>query len=429
MKRVNLKTLVVIFMTVFFASSCSKSDETYQQNMEVTKSNSLKERNSDFKISTKEANVFALNFFTSHFNDKATVSIESTSDFNLPIENKKLFLVRLKPSGFILMSDDKRNVPVLAFSDNDDFQFSNFDELPIGAKEWISESLLLNLELEIDSTFRNDNDIFSTWNLYLPDSSSQRIIDPDDCEDYFISHVQNIYDDCMLETDWSQGLPYSLLTPICNSTGYHKPTGCVATSMAQIMNFWEHPNDFNWSILDNSYSSSDVSLSAIEVAHLMEDIGDKVLMIYGCNGSSASHILAKFALNNKYGYNNSITHDDYDISYICGNLISGYPVILGGYRTKLTVAGISWYTNGHSWVTDGLWTQYDNYKEICYTSTGYPMVTYYTKNYIYYLHMNWGWGNGSQENTWYFSNELTQPDNGTGYNYQWNKDMIINIHP
>lgn len=374
MKRVNLKTLVVIFMTVFFASSCNKSDETYQQNMEVTKSNSLKERNSDFKISTKEANVFALNFFTSHFNDRASVSIESTSDFNLPIENKKLYLVRLEPSGFILMSDDKRNVPVLAFSDNDDFQYSNFDELPTGAKEWISESLLLNHELEIDSTFRNDNDIFSTWSLYLPDSSSQRIIDPDDCEDYFLSHVQNIYDDCMLETDWSQGLPYSLFTPICNSTGNHKLTGCVATSMAQIMMFWEHPNYFNWSILDDSYSSSDVSASAIEVAHLMEDIGDKVLMIYGCGGSSASHILAKYALKNNYGYNNSITRDDYDISYIRGNLISGYPVILGGFRTKHTALGISWYTNGHSWVTDGLWTEYDNYKEICYTSTGYPMV-------------------------------------------------------
>jgi hypothetical protein len=31
------------------------------------------------------------------------------------------------------------------------------------------------------------------------------------------------------------------------------------------------------------------------------------------------------------------------------------------------------------------------------------------------------------ENTWYYSNELTAPDNGTGNNYHRNKSMIINF--
>ena len=42
--------------------------------------------------------------------------------------------------------------------------------------------------------------------------------------------------------------------------------------------------------------------------------------------------------------------------------------------------------------------------------------------------MNWGWGNYAGEDTWYYSNNSTHPIN-TNYNFKWNKDMIINIHP
>ena len=103
-------------------------------------------------------------------------------------------------------------------------------------------------------------------------------------------------------------------------------------------------------------------------------------------------------------------------------------MILGGYATRHTVLNIDWYTEGHAWVCDGLWEEYDNIEVDCPRVKGDPLISYETRNYRYYLHMNWGWGNHTGEDTWYFSNSLTHPTNDNG-NYQWNKDMIINIHP
>ncbi len=104
----------------------------------------------------------------------------------------------------------------------------------------------------------------------------------------------------------------------------------------------------------------------------MRMIGYHIGMVYGCGGSSASTIVAKSILKNYYGYNASIVHSDYHIDNICSNLRAGYPVIISGYRTKHPALGVNWYTNGHSWVCDGLWEEYDRYEEICYTRGGTP---------------------------------------------------------
>ncbi|OYT17696.1 MAG: hypothetical protein B7C24_01240 [Bacteroidetes bacterium 4572_77] len=103
--------------------------------------------------------------------------------------------------------------------------------------------------------------------------------------------------------------------------------------------------------------------------------------------------------------------------------------MLGGYRTRVNVAGIYIYLNGHQWITDGLREEYDSYEVDGLLGCCNHDISYIGKNHIYYLHMNWGWGNNAGEDTWYFSNNLTKPDDGSGRDYKWNKDMIINIHP
>lgn len=159
----------------------------------------------------------------------------------------------------------------------------------------------------------------------------------------------------------------------------------------------------------------------------MENIGDKVGMNYGCDGSGVPSRRAKNAFKDDFAYSSSVTLDDYHIDDIRNNLKQDKPVILGGYRTKLHFLNFYWYKNGHAWVCDGLRVEYDRYKTICYSGAGVPLVSYFIKNYRYYLHMNWGNGSTSQ-NTWYYSNSLTQPLYSTK-NYKWKKDMIINIHP
>lgn len=419
---------VLIYLSFFIAlMSCNKVDERMQMNPLESKT-TKSEQGASFKINNEESGLFACKFMSEKNEGlKNGYSVKSINNFALQISDKFLTVVNLSPDGFVLMSNDTRHFPVYAFSKDGEFALNNIEQLFPGQKEWVIETFLLNLELENDSVAQKENGVTKMWQTYLGQENNQRIIGDDDCVETFLGHVVEIYDNCVLSTHWSQNLPYSLNTPICSSTDLHKPTGCVATAMAQVMNYWEHPANYDWNILLNTYPPSSTTTSAWEVAGLMRNIGDEVNMNYGCNGSSATSNAAKNAFKDDFGYSSSITLDDYHIDNIMQNLQWGYPVLLGGYRTRINVAGIYIYLDGHEWVTDGLWEEYDNYEVDCLVGCCQHDISYIGKNHIYYLHMNWGWGNTSQ-NVWYYSNNLTHP-NGTTYDYKWNKDMIINIHP
>jgi hypothetical protein len=424
MKKINLKILSFIILTLMLSFSCERNEPYSNANTVIINGQG---ESSNYVITAEEAGSFAANFMNKRRNLKSVMTVKKTKDFNLPIKNRKLFVVQFEPNGFVLMSDNMKNIPVLAFSEIGTFEYSDFEQLPIGMKEWISESILLNYELESDSLLQRMNDIIFEWETNLPKLKSTNIIDPDDCHTTYLGHSQDIFDACMLQTHWNQRLPYSLNTPTCSSDGTHTPAGCVAVAMAQVMNFWGHPSSFNWDILQNTYPTYSTTTSAYEVARLMKDIGTRVNMDYGCDGSSASSNKAKKVLDDDFSYSNNITYTDFNIDKIVQNLQWGYPVILGGYRTRNNILNIYWYTNGHTWVCDGLWEEYDNFEVNCPTVGGTPLISNETRNYRYYLHMNWGWGSTLQ-NVWYFSNNLTHPlysDN----DYQWKKDMIINIHP
>jgi len=330
-----------------------------------------------------------------------------------------------------LLSDDKRDIPVLAFSEKGEFDVTNFEKLPAGVKDWLSETIMLNNELEINSKTRELNNSENEWDLYLKSENYPKIITPGGCETHFLEHVYKEYAGAMLQTHWHQHEPYNLRTPICNhgqNEGKHKPAGCVAIAVAQVMNFWEYPAGFNWSTFQNYYLPSNTSPSAYAVADFIKDIGSKVFMVYGCEGSSSDNTFAKRALEVNYGYDNGIFHGEFDIDKIRNNLKWGYPVIISGFAEKHTVAGVIWYTDGHAWVADGLREYYDKYKRICYTGAGVPMTDYFSKNYRYYIHMNWGHGSPYQD-IWYYSNNITVPTGTNQSNYQWKKDIIVNIHP
>jgi len=345
----------------------------------------------------------------------------------MPLQNKQLKVVKLDPFGYVLMANDIRHFPIYAFSENGNFNFDSYEQLLPGQREWILETFLMNLELEKDTLAQKENGIKEIWNSYLNMKKDSKIIGDDDCTESFVEHVDVTYDDCLLTTQWHQNLPYSLSTPICASSGNHKPTGCVATAMAQVMNYWEHPGYISWNILQDSYLPNSQTASAYEVAGLMADIGMAVNMNYGCDGSSATSNAAKNAFKNDFGYSTSITYDDYHIDDIKQNLKWGYPVLIGGYRTRINIGVGYIYLNGHQWITDGLREIYNLYEIDCLLGCCTHDISYEARNYSYYLHMNWGWGSSFQ-NDWYFSNQLTQPY-GSSNNYQWNKDMIINIHP
>ncbi len=404
--------------------SCEKSDSFSDSNS----TNSIEQKKIDnFRVSKEMATAFATNFMNKHSKLKSTLSVTKTTDFKLPINNRKLFVVQFEPYGFVLMSDNLKNIPVLAFSENSTFGYTDFEQLPVGMKEWVSETILLNYEIENDTVLQKANDVMFEWQTNLPKLKNTKIIDPDECYYTYLGHSKDIYDDCILETHWHQRLPYNLYTPICSNNNKHTPAGCVSIAMSQIMKYWEYPNRYNWDILLNRYPYYSTTTSAYTVANLIKDIGTDLNTDYDCESSSANRNKAKKVFYEDYGYSGSIKLDDFHIDDIKNNLMWGYPVYLRGNATRINILNTYWYKDGHAWVCDGLWEEYDNFKVTFTTGGGVPLISYETRNYRCYLHMNWGHGDIFQ-NIWYFSNNLTHPIN-SDYDFKWNKEMIINIHP
>lgn len=223
-----------------------------------------------------------------------------------------------------------------------------------------------------------------------------------------------------LPTTWGQGERYNdeLTSLQCeNYLNGRPPTGCVATAMAQIMRYWQHPSTYNWSIMPsyaNKYMSS--TTGTLEIAKLMKDIGTSVNMTYDCNqGSTSSLPYARSAFVNTFSYSSSASIINYDSStiesYFIPQINMNIPILMSGVDATLGV--------GHAWVCDG-------YKRNVTTLIHNPGTVYEYQTYAisgFYLSLNWGWNGGS--NGWFLYTNFS-PSN---YNFNSGQQCIISIQP
>ena len=194
----------------------------------------------------------------------------------------------------------------------------------------------------------------------------------------------------LVTTRWAQETPYNDLCPVADSwTKRRAQTGCVATTMAQIMNYHEHPakghgmgyytlnnkktnkrieGEYDWQNMRDTYSSSstvkDETTEAVSV--LMYDCGLASGMAYAVQGSGATSPNASRGLARNLDYDSLALHcsfrafanDDQWLATIYGELAQQRPVL---YMSTDDTYG------AHAFVIDG-----------CRAADGY-------------LHVNWGW--------------------------------------
>jgi len=195
----------------------------------------------------------------------------------------------------------------------------------------------------------------------------------------------------LIKTKWSQGWPYNLLTP--EESGQHCVTGCVATSMAMVMNYWKYPTAtvkdipawsglgkvpagtrIDWANMSEYYGNSEwwSYFADVEdtycnelypettvaqqqaVAALMKMCGMAVNMDYGLEESKAQDIAPLSALKDYFGYKNEmkfLLQDNYTIAnweaVIYNELAQKRPVMYGGIADDFGFSG------GHSFLVDG----------------------------------------------------------------------------
>lgn len=301
-------------------------------------------------------------------------------------------------NGFMILSADDVAYPVLGYSDSGSFDPNN---IPDQMQWWLSEYARM-IEWASEKGF-------SSAKAPTADPSWQKI-------------------NPLCTTKWDQGSPYNNECPTDKRTSKKCVTGCVATSMAQAIKYFNYPTSgqgtvsyypsnvgktltldfstitFDWSNMLDVYARGSYNdTQATAVATLMMACGYAVEMNYGSDSSGASGRDIASALRTYFNYDKNC-RTEYRMMYsmsdwtskVYNNIANIGPVIINGSDPG---------DAGHSFIVDG------------YDGNGY-------------FHLNWGWGGVSDG---YFTLDALNPDSmgiggyGSGFNYSQN--AIFGIQP
>ena len=188
----------------------------------------------------------------------------------------------------------------------------------------------------------------------------------------------------LVQTKWNQNYPYNYYCPAASSgSGGHTYAGCVACAAAQVMKYWNYPQQgideycyhhssygwlcanfgetiYDWENMPNTINSGSPMAQISAVATLQYHVAVAMDMNFSPSGSGAytndliDRMPRYFGYTDKMTayYRDDYTHDEY-VTLLSNSFDMGWPIVHAG--------------GGHAYVFDG----YDEYGMI---------------------HMNWGWG-------------------------------------
>lgn len=285
-----------------------------------------------------------------------TCEITSGSSRIIGIEQPLAYVFQLDPTGFVVVSADDRLVPVIAYS---------------AISDWSDESILTEI-LAADLTTRLkalellDRSRIEYYRRQWRDFGDLQLLDPGDSW----PPAGRTWTGGWVETVWHQSAPYNDYCPIDPITDVRCYTGCPATALAQIINFWQYPDSVVFTAED-SYTSSyagreifidapEASMSEIDynsgspstetAARLSYATGVATRSVYSSQGSGV--------FDNKVCADALLEHFDFaDADHIDGNHPDFYDIM--EQNMKDSMPGIiviiwSFQPGGHTLVVDGL---------------------------------------------------------------------------
>ncbi|MDD4141424.1 MAG: thiol protease/hemagglutinin PrtT [Bacteroidales bacterium] len=301
-------------------------------------------------------------------------------------QNRDLFYIfnGKEANAFVIVSADQKIKPILGYSTEGMIDINN---MPVNAAEWLDGykeeiEVILNMPgIQAHQEWKSIND--GTYS-----AKSETAVNP------------------LLTTNWDQGWPYNAMCP------GNSMTGCVATAMAQVMKYWEHPihgygssayyhatygvlsanygeTYYNWNNMPNQCNTSNPA-----VATLMFHCGVSVQMDYSPQASGAYTENVPAAFKQYFGYSSEcvfLSKDDYTnwADMVKAELDASRPML---YRGNSNASG------GHAFVCDG----------------------YNTSNFF---HFNWGWSGYANG---YFSLSNLNP---SGYNFNSSQGAVMYCEP
>jgi len=348
----------------------------------------------------------ALNFASLHKSTVAWKIAPPSKSLQSIDQNQNFKIIRLLPTGWIIVSTDDVARPILAYN----LEENNTRQLPENFQKWITHQSA-RVE-EAKKYVQKPSEEKREWSTLLVDH--EKFLQ--DSEHFNKKTLQGNQNFPLLSTEWGQGTYYNALCPADeDGPDGHTMTGCVATAMAQIMRYFKWPRKgkssheytidpygtlsvdfstqrYHWSEMPNSlydYNS--------EVAKIMYHAGVSVNMEYSPNGSGAYFSDANEAFQSHFRYHTEglVDRSNYTEeawhNLLKKELDAGRPIFYTGQGT-----------GGHAFVCDG----YDSAD---------PAERKY--------HFNWGW-DGAYDG--YYALDALYPDDD---NYNNDQEIIYGIYP
>ena len=344
------------------------------------------------KITESQAAKVALNFI--NHKTKENFRVNTITHYSLK-EQTQLYIVHLKPQGFVVMPANENLPPILAYSTvhNMPQKISNSEV------RWILDNYAKQVNYATVNNWQNFHN-HSLWvnfeNKIFTDKKQTKTVGP------------------LLQTHWTQQAGFNADCP----PGVQ--SGCVAIAMAQTLKYWNYPDTganwngyqhpvfssgsrtYNWGYLHAYFSQTHYDWANMQndyatdaAAELVYHCGIAVNMFYTAWGAAANSADVPVALANYFRYSQDmqfVHRNDYTQAQwkqmLIDNLDKGYPIPYSG----------SGNSGGHEFVCDG----YD-------TDT--------------LFHLNLGWGGYSDG---YYEIDSI---NAGGYDFSHYNDAILNLHP
>ena len=332
-----------------------------------------------------------------------------------PVEAEKIYAYNMEGGGYVIASGDQRTLPVLGYSTTGSI---DWEQMPDNMRSWLKQ---YDEAIATLGSCKDFCDGEQTTTLYGQGTTKARQS----------RRAERMAVEPLIKTHWDQEDPYWNQVPTYQGVipalqGKQCLVGCVATAMAQLMNYWQWPNTvpngvpdydyndqyngitktwhigalpptwFDWDNMADDYGYYDLEIGKYirletteaqdkAVATLMRYCGQSLKMMYGpaeLGGSAAATANIPNALIDYFDYNTPqfIKHVNVpDIEeweeIIYSELAAGRPMAYCGQSDS----------GGHSFVCDG-----------------------YDGNGLF--HINWGWS-GADDG--YFALAVLNPYNNT----------------
>ncbi len=336
-------------------------------------------------VSIKNAQIVATNFYTNKVEkltktDNITVKFKKTTIIKNKNNEPVLYIFELKNNGYIITSTNINITPILAYSNQSNF---NIKTIPPSVNFWLNRYKEQTEHIAKNNIKSTTNT--NLWNKWLTNTITQK-------------DISEILVEPLITSEWNQGVYYNAMCPTdALGPDGHCVTGCVATATAQLLYYHRFPtsgtgsysyNCPNYGTISENFSTATYNYNEMadkltnysySAALLTYHLGVTFDMFYGPEGSGVwNHSVAnslktyfKYCAETEYVFRDS-TSLNWD-SLVLANLIAKKPIYYGGWED-------SSYTSGHAFICDG----------------------YQGENYY---HFNWGWGGYSDG--WFYTNNLT----------------------